>query len=114
MLAHSDVAPERKQDPGELFDWRRLARAGIGLWPADGAGVARSVAPMSRSVAQVQRELARFGYQVAPNGALDAPSRAVIAAFQRHFRPERVDGEPDPGTLARLDGLLALLALQEG
>ncbi len=106
VLAHSDVAPARKQDPGELFDWRRLAGAGIGLWPRDGAGTARSVADL-------QRLLARFGYAVTPNGALDRATREVIAAFQRHFRPEVVDGEPDAGTLARLDGLLALVPLQE-
>jgi N-acetylmuramoyl-L-alanine amidase len=102
VLAHSDVAPARKQDPGELFDWPRLAAAGIGLWPQPGAG-----AP--RSVRQLQIALARLGYGVAPSGRLDEPTRLVITAFQRRFRPARVDGRPDRATLARLDGLLALL-----
>ena len=102
VLAHSDVAPARKQDPGELFDWPRLAAAGIGLWPQPGVG-----AP--RSVDQLQSELARFGYGVAPSGRLDEATRLVITAFQRHFRPARVDGQPDRATLACLDGLLALL-----
>jgi N-acetylmuramoyl-L-alanine amidase len=102
VLAHSDVAPARKQDPGELFDWPRLAAAGIGLWPRPGAG-----AP--RGVDQLQSELARLGYGVAPSGRLDEPTRLVVTAFQRHFRPARVDGHPDRATLACLDGLLTLL-----
>jgi N-acetylmuramoyl-L-alanine amidase len=102
VLAHSDVAPARKQDPGELFDWPRLAAAGIGLWPRPGAG-----AP--RGVDQLQSDLARVGYGVAPSGRLDASTRVVVTAFQRHFRPARVDGHPDRATLACLDGLLALL-----
>jgi N-acetylmuramoyl-L-alanine amidase len=102
VLGHSDVAPERKQDPGELFDWARLAAAGVGLWPAPGAG-------RPRSVAKLQAELARFGYAVPRSGRVDEATRLVVTAFQRHFRPERVDGQPDRATLARLDGLLALL-----
>ncbi|MGH6915551.1 MAG: peptidoglycan-binding protein, partial [Geminicoccales bacterium] len=102
VLGHSDVAPERKEDPGELFDWRRLALAGIGLWPTAGAG-------SPRSVARLQEELARFGYAVPRHGRLDRATGLVITAFQRHFRPERVDGIADAATLARLDGLLALL-----
>lgn len=102
VLGHSDVAPLRKEDPGELFDWPRLAAAGIGLWPEPGVG-------RPRSVAQLQDELVRFGYPAPRHGRLDGDTRCAVAAFQRHFRPERVDGAPDAGTLARLDGLLALL-----
>jgi N-acetylmuramoyl-L-alanine amidase len=102
VLGHSDVAPLRKQDPGELFDWPRLAGAGIGLWPEDGAG-----AP--RPLATIQAQLAGIGYAVPATGQLNAATRYALVAFQRHFRPERVDGTPDHATLARLDGLLALL-----
>jgi N-acetylmuramoyl-L-alanine amidase len=102
VLAHSDIAPERKQDPGELFDWARLGAAGIGLWPQAGAG-----AP--RPVARLQAELAGFGYGVPRSGRLDRATRGVITALQRHFRPARVDGVPDQETRGRLDGLLALL-----
>jgi N-acetylmuramoyl-L-alanine amidase len=102
VLGHSDVAPARKEDPGELFDWPRLAAAGIGLWPADGEGAPREVATL-------QAQLARFGYAVPQHGRCDRATELVIAAFQRHFRPERVDGVADRATLARLDGLLALL-----
>ena len=103
MLGHSDVAPERKEDPGELFDWPRLAAAGIGLWPADGAGRAaqRRDACRPSSPGSAMRCRATAGSTTRPE--------LVIAAFQRHFRPERVDGVADPATLARLDGLLALL-----
>jgi N-acetylmuramoyl-L-alanine amidase len=99
VLAHSDVAPLRKQDPGELFDWARLAAAGIGRWPTPGAG-------RPRSIRQLQEELARIGYQVPRHGRRDAATRAAVAAFQRHFRPARVNGVADRGTRARLDGLL--------
>jgi N-acetylmuramoyl-L-alanine amidase len=102
VLGHSDVAPARKQDPGELFDWPRLAGAGVGLWPADGEGA-------SRPLATLQAQLAAVGYPVPQHGRLDHATALVIAAFQRHFRPQRVDGVADRATLARLDGLLALL-----
>lgn len=102
VLAHSDVAPERKRDPGELFDWRRLASAGIAVWPEDGPGA-------ERSIGQLQRELATVGYAVPQHGRADEATRRVIKAFQRHFRPERVDGVADRGTRARLDGLLATI-----
>ena len=102
VLAHSDVAPARKQDPGELFDWARLAAAGIGLWPQPGPGAARPVA-------RLQGELVRYGYGVAETGHLDEATCLVLTAFQRHFRPAAVDGRPDRETLARLDGLLQLL-----
>ena len=107
VLAHSDVAPARKQDPGELFPWRRLADAGLGLWPAP-------VEPAAEppSVAGLQAGLAAYGYAVPRHGRPDPETAQVIAAFQRHFRPERVDGVGDAPTAARLCGLLA--RLEEG
>ncbi|MGH6919739.1 MAG: peptidoglycan-binding protein, partial [Geminicoccaceae bacterium] len=102
VLGHSDVAPERKEDPGELFDWPCLAAAGIGLWPTSGEGAPRKVATL-------QAQLATFGYAVPRHGRLDRATELAITAFQRHFRPLRVDGVADAATLARLDGLLALL-----
>jgi N-acetylmuramoyl-L-alanine amidase len=101
VVGHSDVAPARKQDPGELFDWRRLAAAGIGLWPA--GEDQRSVSPPAEAdAAAVAAGLAAYGYDV-------ADPAAAIAAFQRHFRPARVDGIADAETAARLKALLALL-----
>ncbi len=104
VLGHSDVAPTRKQDPGELFDWAALAAAGIGLWPdvSTGSGPARGIE-------EVQAKLKRFGYATPQHGTLDAETRAAIAAFQRHFRPAAVTGEADGETLARLNGVLAML-----
>jgi len=88
--------------PGRAVRLARLAAAGIGLWPAAGEGAPRKVATL-------QAQLARFGYAVPQHGQRDRATELVIAAFQRHFRPERVDGVADRATLARLDGLLALL-----
>ncbi len=109
VLGHSDVAPARKVDPGELFDWRRLAGRGIGLWSEATAPAAGEPATDPAAIRAVQGDLARFGYEVAPNGVLDEATRCVLSAFQRHFRPARIDGAPDGETRARLSGLLAAL-----
>ena len=100
VLGHSDVAPERKTDPGELFDWQRLARVGIGRWPE--AHEAGPVPPIE----EVQRLLDRYGYEVPLTGVADKATKKVIKAFQRHFRPARIDGVADGETLARLLSLL--------
>ncbi len=113
VLAHADVAPARKRDPGELFDWRWLAREGIGLWPptteatAGAAGPACGWGECGAAVAALQAELAGFGYGVAVDGRFGAGTAAVVRAFQRHFRPWRVDGRADDETRARLAALLA-------
>jgi N-acetylmuramoyl-L-alanine amidase len=97
IVGHSDVAPDRKSDPGELFDWPGLARAGIGIWPQPAPDLARG-----RGVGVVERagalaDLARIGYRVT------AGEEAVaLAAFQRRFRPERWDGRLDAETARRL------------
>lgn len=102
VLAHSDIAPDRKEDPGELFDWQRLAKSGIGVWPKEGNGEPRSL-----EVAKTQ--LATIGYPFPQCGDADAAIRQVIIAFQRRFRPEHVDGDLDQQTLARLDGVLRVV-----
>lgn len=89
VVGHSDIAPDRKLDPGERLDWRRLAERGIGLWPAETRPVAE---------ADVTGFLAEYGY--------DIGSRQVISAFQRHFRPRRIDGKADAETRALLGGLI--------
>jgi len=95
VVGHSDVAPARKQDPGELFDWPRLARAGIGLWPA-------ASFPSAPTPDEAARLLAAIGY------ATDAAAEAVLAAFQRHFRPAFCDGVLDDETGRRIAAVAAL------
>lgn len=111
VLAHSDVAPIRKIDPGEKFDWGWLAGQGVGAWVqpsavvAGDAGLALGAPETCVRAAQVL--FARYGYDVAPSGHFDLQTVAVIKAFQRHFRPARVDGALDLATLATLERLLA-------
>ncbi len=102
VLAHSDVAPHRKADPGEKFDWARLARAGVGHWvePSPVAGDA-GLGPGDRSgeIEALQERLAAYGYEIAPSGQYCAQTEAVVTAFQRHFRPALVNGRADRSTL---------------
>ena len=109
ILAHSDVAPERKIDPGEKFNWALLAREGVGLWVkpspvrTDDAGL--TVGATGSTVAQAQEQLAAYGYGIAATGQFDLKMSKVLRAFQLHFRPRRVDGRLDGSTrltLARL------------
>jgi N-acetylmuramoyl-L-alanine amidase len=103
VVGHSDIAPERKEDPGERFDWAALARNGVGLWP-EGVPDLGTGDPVRDAVRlrDVRAALAAIGYRVAPEGALDPALAAVLRAFQRHWRPEAVTGQADSGTLARL------------
>lgn len=110
IVGHSDVAPGRKEDPGELFPWRRLAEAGHGLWAeVPGApGPALASGEEGAGVFALQAGLTRLGYDSAPSGVFDEHTVAVVRAFQRHWRPERVDGIADGETRARLIALLRL------
>ncbi len=105
VLGHSDVAPQRKTDPGERFDWQRLAKAGIGLWPDWPES-----APPPQPVGAVQRQLAAIGYETPESGVLDEATRRVIVAFQRHFRPSCCDGTLDDETRLRVATLAGLVA----
>jgi N-acetylmuramoyl-L-alanine amidase len=109
VLAHSDVAPARKRDPGEAFPWARLWRGGVGHWtePAPLSGpplfADEEEGPPVRAM---QAMLALYGYGVEITGVYDRQTRQVVAAFQRHFRPEQVDGEADASTAATLKALI--------
>lgn len=112
VLAHSDVAPGRKQDPGEKFPWQDLHRAGIGHWvpPAPlTEGTALSDDNSGGPIRAFQEQLAAYGYGLNANGPYDAATRDVAAAFQRHFRPARVDGIADISTRRTLSALLEAL-----
>lgn len=96
VVGHSDVAPARKTDPGELFPWAHLADFGIGAWTS----------PRSAQGNAVAEDLGKFGYGVVPE--VDTPISTVITAFQRHFRPTKVDGLWDIDCARTLDNLLAM------
>jgi N-acetylmuramoyl-L-alanine amidase len=115
ILAHSDVAPGRKIDPGERFPWDHLADAGVGLWlkPAPirgGRFFARG--DSGPPVEALQAMLTLFGYGVPVSGQFCERTEAVVAAFQRHWRQERVDGVADASTITTLRDLIAVS--QEG
>jgi N-acetylmuramoyl-L-alanine amidase len=103
VVGHSDVAPDRKEDPGERFDWRALAENGVGLWPDDAPdlGTTGAIRDAAR-LRPVRGALAEIGYRVAPEGALDPALSTVLRAFQRHWRQEAITGQADDGTLVRL------------
>ncbi len=111
VLAHSDVAPSRKQDPGEKFPWRTLYDSGVGHWvkPAPIMDFGQTLRPGDRSnaVATLQKLLGEYGYGIGVNSEYDVVTREVVAAFQRHFRPERIDGVFDASTRSTLQELLA-------
>jgi N-acetylmuramoyl-L-alanine amidase len=112
VLAHSDIAPARKRDPGERFPWETLWRAGVGHWtPPVPPGESALFGPQQEGqpVRALQAMLALYGYGVELSGVLDRQTSLALAAFQRHFRPALVDGEADWSTIATLRALIAAL-----
>jgi len=110
IVGHSDVAPLRKQDPGPLFPWRELARAGLGRWYDETVAQALRARFESQGLpdaAWVQQQLARLGYAVPRTGVADRETQAVLAAFQMHYRPSRHDGVFDAETAGVLAALVA-------
>lgn len=121
VLAHSDIAPSRKIDPGEKFNWAWLAAEGIGHWvepvAVDATDAGLGCGASGSRVAEMQGLLREYGYGCAgvvsetrfQLGILDQPTEVVIKAFQRHFRPARVDGHIDASTFVTLKNLIAAL-----
>lgn len=113
VLGHSDVAPGRKQDPGELFPWAELSAGGIGHFarpePITG-GRFFGLGDAGEPVTAFQSLLAAYGYGIEPSGRFDERTRAVTLAFQQHFRPAKVDGVADMSTITTLHRLLSTLS----
>jgi N-acetylmuramoyl-L-alanine amidase len=105
VLGHSDIAPQRKQDPGVLFPWQRLVAEGIVPWPDMAVVAAKRVdhAQALPDIAWFQRRLATIGYVVPQDGLDGAATRNVLTAFQTRYRPANIDGVPDAETAALLD-----------
>jgi N-acetylmuramoyl-L-alanine amidase len=110
ILGHSDVAPARKQDPGEKFPWELLSESGIGHWvraaPLDLEGPTIAPGERGEQVSRLQRTLATYGYGIAETALYDAATSIVVTAFQRHFRPAKIDGIADASTLLTLRALI--------
>jgi N-acetylmuramoyl-L-alanine amidase len=110
ILGHSDVAPSRKQDPGERFPWGLLSESGIGHWvraaPLNLDGITLKHGDHGEPVSRLQRTLRNYGYGIEETGSFDDATRDVVTAFQRHFRPARIDGVADPSTLLTLRALI--------
>ncbi len=112
VLAHSDVSPGRKFDPGERFPWDTLAAAGVGHFVAPvaiGDGRFFQRGDEGAPIEALQAMLALYGYGIEMSGAFDQRTEDVVAAFQRHFRPARVDGVADRSTIETLKKLLDAL-----
>lgn len=101
ILGHSDIAPDRKIDPGPLFPWQLLSQYGIGMWWDKLPEL--SIQP---SIQEIQKKLQDFGYTIKITNKIDAQTTNIIKAFQSHFRPKKIDGMLDTETIAILDALL--------
>lgn len=118
IIGHSDLAPERKDDPGELFPWKRLAEAGHGLWFEPAADRIKALGGLLQKgddgigVVVLRAGLHRLGYGIKPGGDYDAETESAVRAFQRHWRQSRIDGVADGETRARLVGLLQLASAE--
>lgn len=108
VVAHSDVAPDRKEDPGERFDWRSLAENGVGLWPGGVSDFGTNNVVETDDLRALLGMLGEIGYRT------DLELGILLRAFQRHWRPEAVTGRADAGTIARLGGVLDLLRASRG
>jgi len=113
VLAHSDIAPARKIDPGEKFDWAFLAKNGVGHWVApksvDPCDPGLSNGSDAPEVLKMQELLGRYGFCVETTGVLDEPTAFAVRAFQLHFRPQRIDGRIDRSTVTTLERLIETL-----
>ncbi len=110
IVAHSDIAPGRKVDPGEALDWEWLHGQGIGQYAvaANSVGATLQKGDDGQAVTGLQRDLSKYGYAIDQNGQFDHRTSIVVEAFQRRFRRARIDGLGDAETLGILRRLLAV------
>ena len=111
VLGHSDVAPDRKLDPGELFDWQRIAEEGLSIWPTTKFGIRNlgkkpKVFVKAEDIVRIQSKLAQFGYGIETTTKYDEQTNFVSMAFQRHFRPSKITAQFDEECEFILDNLL--------
>lgn len=109
IVGHSDIAPLRKKDPGELFPWQSFAEEGIGFWPPS-----LKTSTNEMSVLEMQRALSQIGYKISPQGVFDDETKEVLIAFQRHFAPLEPFGELTPFTKAMLDRVSSTISPLKG
>jgi N-acetylmuramoyl-L-alanine amidase len=115
VIGHSDLAPSRKPDPGEKFPWRRLADAGLSIWPKPGPEdgnqtvVFDTLGALDARLVAMQGSLSEIGYGVTNNGTYDATLKDIIRAFQRRFRQTKADGIIDVETLALIERVADIL-----
>ncbi len=108
VVGHSDIAPARKEDPGEKFPWIGLAAAGVGIWPMDVSDDQRILfesGARDRGISIAQSGLAHIGYNVSVTGILDDETMLVVKALQRRFRPSKLDGQIDVQTMEIIGSL---------
>ncbi len=108
IVGHSDIAPGRKEDPGEHFPWAGLSAAGVGHWPgqaSDDMRVLFEAGDRDRGISIIQRGLADLGYGASVTGTLDEPTQAIIRAVQRRYRPAKIDGVIDMSVMEILKRL---------
>jgi N-acetylmuramoyl-L-alanine amidase len=112
VLAHSDIAPQRKKDPGEKFPWGAMHRLGIGHWVepvplAEGPDL--KMGDTGAVVSTMKSLFTEYGYRLSEKDMFDEEMRDTVIAFQRHFRPEKIDGVVDSSTLLTLRRLIEAL-----
>ena len=108
VIGHSDIAPDRKKDPGEKFPWNKLHENGIGHYVEPvpiGEDAGFGIGDTNDEIAKAQHLLAQYGYSIGEDGHFDEATDFVVRAFQRHFRPQKIDGRLDHSTMATLENL---------
>jgi N-acetylmuramoyl-L-alanine amidase len=107
IVGHTEIAPQRKQDPGPMFPWYRFAQEGLIVWPDANrvAAVRPTYEAQLPDAVWFQQKLAQHGYGITPTGIFDEQTRNVLSAFQSKFRPANIDGNADAETAAMLDVL---------